>query len=194
MLDVIGYSTAPEDIEVARSRLENALDFLLTAPSWAVFGCALVATMWLMWVSWPRQTIFAETTVAPKEDRLGKKEDRAGREQEQRERRGAAARQLDDLFAEGVRDAYSITTRRKFKCAGCYHQFSVTSGTIFASRKMSFTDLLAAICIFVNASKGLSALQMSRDLGCQHKTAFVQTSDLELFKPTSHAPAARKLG
>src|SRR6266851_2772430 len=33
-------------------------------------------------------------------------------------------------------------------------QFSVKSGTIFASRKMSFVDLLAAICIIVNGAKG----------------------------------------
>lgn len=73
----------------------------------------------------------------------------------------------------GGLDAYSITTRRKFKCKACHHQFSVTSGTLFASRKMEFTDLLAAICIWVNATKGLSALQLSRDLDCQYKTAFV---------------------
>lgn len=73
----------------------------------------------------------------------------------------------------GCVETYEITTRRKFKCAGCYHQFSVTSGTIFASRKMAFVDLLAAICIFVNAVKGLSALQFSRDLDVQYKTAFV---------------------
>lgn len=73
----------------------------------------------------------------------------------------------------GGLDAYTITTRRKFKCKACLRQFSVTSGTIFASRKMSFTDLLAAICIIVNAAKGISALQLSRDLDCQHKTAFV---------------------
>jgi transposase-like protein len=73
----------------------------------------------------------------------------------------------------GCLDAYRIPTRRKFKCAGCYHQFSVTSGTIFSSRKMSFTDLLAAITIFANAVKGISALQLARDLDCQHKTAFV---------------------
>jgi transposase-like protein len=73
----------------------------------------------------------------------------------------------------GCVDAYEIATRRRFKCKACWHQFSVTSGTIFASRKMAFTDLLAAICIFVNAVKGLSALQLSRDLDCQYKTAFV---------------------
>lgn len=73
----------------------------------------------------------------------------------------------------GCVETYDIATRRKFKCAACHHQFSVTSGTIFASRKMAFTDLLAAICLFVNGVKGMSALQMSRDLDCQYKTAFV---------------------
>ena len=73
----------------------------------------------------------------------------------------------------GCLDIYDLTTRRRFKCAACHHQFSVTSGTILASRKLSFVDLLGAICLFVNASKGLSAVQLSRDLDVQYKTAFV---------------------
>src|SRR3954453_13745991 len=64
----------------------------------------------------------------------------------------------------GCVDVYEISTRRKFKCSACSHQFSVTSAPIFASRKLPFVDLLGAICIFVNAVKGLSALQLSRDL------------------------------
>ena len=73
----------------------------------------------------------------------------------------------------GCTDPYAIPTRRKWKCRACGKQFSATSGTIFASRKMAFVDLLAAICIFVNCAKGISALQLSRDLDCQYKTAFV---------------------
>ncbi len=73
----------------------------------------------------------------------------------------------------GCTESYNIKTRRKHKCKACHHQFSVTSGTIFASRKMEYVDLLAAICIFVNSAKGISALQLSRDLDCQYKTAFV---------------------
>lgn len=73
----------------------------------------------------------------------------------------------------GCVETYDIPTRRKFKCVACYHQFSVTSGTMFASRKLPFTDLLAAICLFVNGSKGMSAVQFSRDLDVQYKTAFV---------------------
>ncbi len=78
----------------------------------------------------------------------------------------------------GCVETYEITTRRRFKCAACYHQFSVTSGTIFASRKLSFTDLLAAIVIFVNGAKGVAALQLSRDLDVQYKTAFVLSHKL----------------
>src|SRR4051794_6701080 len=78
----------------------------------------------------------------------------------------------------GCVETYDIATRRRFKCVACYHQFGVTSGTIFASRKLSFTDLLAAIVIFVNGAKGVAALQLSRDLDCQYKTAFVLSHKL----------------
>jgi transposase-like protein len=68
---------------------------------------------------------------------------------------------------------YVMGTRRLWKCRDCRHQFSVTSGTIFASRKLPIRDYLAAIAISVNAVKGLSALQLGRDLDVQYKTAFV---------------------
>lgn len=68
---------------------------------------------------------------------------------------------------------YQYKARRIFKCKGCNAQFSVTTGTIFASRKLTLRDILAAIAIFVNGAKGHSALQLSRDLDVQYKTAFV---------------------
>lgn len=73
----------------------------------------------------------------------------------------------------GCCETYAFATRRIFKCKGCRAQFSVTTGTIFASRKMILRDILGAIAIFVNGAKGYSALQLSRDLDCQYKTAFV---------------------
>ncbi|MFJ6025317.1 IS1595 family transposase [Brevundimonas sp. NPDC092305] len=78
----------------------------------------------------------------------------------------------------GCVDIYDLTTRQIFKCAGCLSQFSVTSGTIFASRKLPVRDILAAIAIFVNGAKGYSALQLSRDLDVQYKTAFVMAHKL----------------
>ncbi|MEO6716667.1 MAG: IS1595 family transposase [Novosphingobium sp.] len=73
----------------------------------------------------------------------------------------------------GCVDSYEIKSRRQFECAACKRHYSVTSGTILSNRKMTFTDLLAAIVLFVNGAKGVSALQISRDLDCQYKTAYV---------------------
>ena len=63
--------------------------------------------------------------------------------------------------------------RNQWKCQDCAHTFSVTSGTIFSNHKLPLKKYLAAIAIFANAAKGVSALQLSRDLGTQYKTAFV---------------------
>jgi transposase-like protein len=68
---------------------------------------------------------------------------------------------------------YFFPNRKLWQCKACTHQFSVTSGTIFASRKLPIRDYLLAIAIFVNGAKGHAALQLSRDLDCQYKTAFV---------------------
>jgi transposase-like protein len=73
---------------------------------------------------------------------------------------------------------YTYASRRIFKCKDCGAQFSATSGTIFASRKMEIRDVLAAIAVFANGAKGVSALQLSRDLDCQYRTAYVMAHKL----------------
>ena len=80
----------------------------------------------------------------------------------------------------GSTDLYGLPRRKMWRCKAkeCGCQFSVTSGTIFASRKLSIRDILAAIAIFTNGAKGISALQLSRDLDVQYKTAFVMAHKL----------------
>jgi transposase-like protein len=73
----------------------------------------------------------------------------------------------------GCVKVYAYSCRPIWKCAACKTQFSVTSGTIFQDHKRPIRDYLLAIAIFVNGAKGHSALQLSRDLNCQYKTAFV---------------------
>jgi ribosomal protein L37AE/L43A len=73
----------------------------------------------------------------------------------------------------GCATVHAYKCRPLWKCKACGHQFSATSGTIFASRKLPIRDYLLAIAIFCNGAKGHSALQLSRDLNCQYKTAFV---------------------
>ena len=73
---------------------------------------------------------------------------------------------------------YEFKSRPVFKCKACLRQFSLTSGTLFHSRKLPIRDYLLAIAIFVNGAKGVSALQVSRDMGVQYKTAFVLSHKL----------------
>ncbi|MFL6758567.1 IS1595 family transposase [Sphingomonas sp.] len=63
--------------------------------------------------------------------------------------------------------------RRLFKCKACDKQFSLTAGTIFAGRKLAIRDILYAIAKFANGAKGVSALQLSREMQCNYRTAFV---------------------
>ena len=68
---------------------------------------------------------------------------------------------------------YTYRCRRVFKCKACHRQFSATSGTSLAYRKLPFRTKLMAFSLFVNAAKGISCLQLSRYLGLHAKTAFV---------------------
>ena len=89
----------------------------------------------------------------------------------------------------GGLESYSIATRRIFKCKACRKQFSATSGTLFASRKLAHRDYLLAIAIFVNGAKGHPALQLSRDLNVQYRTAFVLSHKLrEALGSVVHNP------
>lgn len=80
----------------------------------------------------------------------------------------------------GCTDLYSLPRRKMWRCKAteCGCQFSITSGTIFHSRKLAMRNILAAIAIFANGAKGHSALQLSRDLDVQYKTAFVMAHKL----------------
>jgi transposase-like protein len=63
------------------------------------------------------------------------------------------------------------TTR--WRCKACLHSFSITSGTLFASRKLPLRAYLMAVAIFCNEVKGKSMLAMARDLGVAYQTSFV---------------------
>ena len=68
---------------------------------------------------------------------------------------------------------YWLKTRKQWRCKDCNHTFSITSGTLFAHHKMPLRVYIAAIALFTNTAKGFSALQLSRDLNVQYRTAFV---------------------
>lgn len=88
---------------------------------------------------------------------------------------------------------WPIPSRQMWQCKACNKQFSATSGTLFHSRKLAHRDYLAAIAIFVNAVKGISALQLGRDLDVSYRCAFVLAHKLREAMGTE-VHAAEELG
>ncbi|RDJ03255.1 IS1595 family transposase [Rhizobium grahamii] len=74
----------------------------------------------------------------------------------------------------GCLEPYSVR-RRRFRCSEpeCRAEFSVTSGTVFANRKLSFKKIIMAIWEEITSAKGMAALHLSRKLNVQYKTAYV---------------------
>jgi transposase-like protein len=63
-------------------------------------------------------------------------------------------------------------TNRGFKCKECTKKFTVTVGTIFENSKIKLTTWFAAVYLCTAHKKGVSSLQLSRDLGITQKTAW----------------------
>jgi transposase-like protein len=73
-------------------------------------------------------------------------------------------------------DAYDCRRQNgapRFRCRACKKDFSVTSGTLFASHKLPLRSYLLAVAIFCNEVKGKSMLALSRDLGTSYKCMFM---------------------
>ena len=77
-----------------------------------------------------------------------------------------------------VYDCRRANGTARWRCKACRHSFSITSGTLFHSRKMPLRAYLLAIAIFCNEVKGKSMLALSRDLGTHYMTAFVMAHKL----------------
>jgi transposase-like protein len=60
----------------------------------------------------------------------------------------------------------------RHKCHNCGKSFSVLVGTIFEATKIPITKWFVAICLILNAKKGISSLQLSRDINVNKNTAW----------------------
>lgn len=68
------------------------------------------------------------------------------------------------------------STKRKdplrHKCNKCNRSFSVLIGTILESTKLPLPKWFVAMCLILNAKKGISSLQLARDIGVNKNTAW----------------------
>lgn len=79
----------------------------------------------------------------------------------------------------GIAAAYVIKSRPGlYKCKKCLRQFSATSGTLFAHRKLSYKKLLLAICEFSMDARGDTALRAMASLNITYGSAFIMLHKL----------------
>lgn len=89
-----------------------------------------------------------------------------------------ATRWADGVFCPHC----GVTTVRKlegksarpgcYQCNGCRQQFTVTVGTVFERSKVPLNKWLLATYLVASSKKGISAHQISRQLGVTYKTAW----------------------
>ena len=60
----------------------------------------------------------------------------------------------------------------RYNCNRCRRSYSVLIGTLFESTKLPLTKWFVAITLILNAKKGISSLQLGRDIGVNRKTAW----------------------
>src|SRR3989454_5898696 len=74
----------------------------------------------------------------------------------------------------GQRRAYELVQLRRWQCAGCRHQVSLTAGTILHNTKIALTVWFWAAYLMTTDKRGLSALLLQRQLALgRYETAWM---------------------
>jgi transposase-like protein len=74
----------------------------------------------------------------------------------------------------GHRQAYVLTKQRRWQCASCRHQVSLTAGTVLHNTKTPLTIWFWAACLMTTDKRGISALLLQRQLGMnRYETAWM---------------------
>lgn len=74
----------------------------------------------------------------------------------------------------GTHDTHYWSAKElRWKCKCCGKRFSVTSGTVFADRKLPIVKILKMAYTWANGAAGVAALQIRRDWHVTYKTAFM---------------------
>lgn len=74
----------------------------------------------------------------------------------------------------GGEKSYRIENGKRFKCGNkaCYKKYSVTVGTVAEDSNIPLSTWFAAIYIITSHKKGISSIQLGKDLGIPQKTAW----------------------
>ena len=72
----------------------------------------------------------------------------------------------------GSTKVYNFSNRRTHKCGDCRQKFSIKVGTIFEDSKIPLHKWFMAIYLITAHKKGISSIQLGKDIGVTQKTAW----------------------
>ena len=65
-----------------------------------------------------------------------------------------------------------LKSRRLYQCNHCHHQSSLISGTLFSASKLPLNIWFLAIYLITQEINGISALELSRQIGLSYNAAW----------------------
>ena len=72
----------------------------------------------------------------------------------------------------GSMKVYTFSNQRTHKCGDCRQKFSIKVGTIFEDSKIPLKKWFIAIYLITSHKKGISSIQLGKDVGVTQKTAW----------------------
>lgn len=72
----------------------------------------------------------------------------------------------------GSTNSYNFPSEKRYRCKDCKKKYSATVGTIFENTKVPLQKWFIAIYLLSAHKKGISSLQLSRDIDVTQKTAW----------------------
>src|ERR1700733_3424580 len=99
----------------------------------------------------------------------------------------------DEAYAlTGKPDSKKPVRKGVYKCKKCRQQFTIRVGTIFEDSKLPLCKWLMAFHLLTSSKKGISSLQIARELGITHKSAWFMTHRIREAMRTETPPKPKK--
>jgi len=67
---------------------------------------------------------------------------------------------------------YRFSNGKRFRCSACKKDFTIKTGTVFGESKISLQKWFVAIYLLTTAKKGVSSIQLAKQVGVTQKTAW----------------------
>ena len=85
----------------------------------------------------------------------------------------------NDCKHEGV--VYEFKDGKRFQCSCCDRVFSYKTGTIFENTKIPLKKWFLAIYLHTSHKKGISSLQLAKDINVTQKTAWFMLQRIKVL-------------